>query len=125
LLATGIVDESPDVPGLDEAVAKGSIRYCPVCDGYEAADQRIGVLGHGEDTSSKARFLRTYSNDITLLSLDESGGGNTEKARSLREAGIKVAGWLDRCLPSSTAGTACGRCCGMVKPCCSMSSIRR
>ena len=71
LLATGIVDESPDVPGLDEAVAKGSIRYCPVCDGYEAADQRIGVLGHGEDASSKARFLRTYSNDVTLLSLDE------------------------------------------------------
>jgi thioredoxin reductase (NADPH) len=92
LLATGIVDESPDVPGLDEAVAKGSIRYCPVCDGYEAADQRIGVLGHGEDASSKARFLRTYSNDVTLLSLDERGSGKTETARSLREAGIKVAG---------------------------------
>jgi thioredoxin reductase (NADPH) len=92
LLATGIVDESPDVPGLDEAVAKGSIRFCPVCDGYEATDQRIGVLGHGEDASSKARFLRTYSNDVTLLSLDERGSGNAEKARSLREAGIKVAG---------------------------------
>ena len=92
LLATGIVDESPDVPGLDEAVAKGSIRYCPVCNGYEAADQRIGVLGHSEDASSKARFLRTYSNDVTLLSLDEPGSGNTEKARSLRDGGIKVAG---------------------------------
>jgi len=56
LLATGIVDESPDVPGLDEAVAKGSIRYCPVCDGYEAADHRIGILGHGEGASSKARL---------------------------------------------------------------------
>jgi thioredoxin reductase (NADPH) len=67
-------------------------RYCPVCDGYEAADQRIGILGHGEDASSKARFLRTYSNDVTLLSLDERGSGNTETARSLRDAGIKVAG---------------------------------
>src|ERR1700730_1438960 len=92
LLATGIVDESPDIPGLDEAVAKGSIRYCPVCDGYEAADQRIGVLGHGEDASSKARFLRTYSSDVTLLSLDERGSGNNAKASSLREAGIQVAG---------------------------------
>jgi thioredoxin reductase len=82
LLATSIVDESPDVPGLDEAVAKGSIRYCPVCDGYEAADQRIGILGHGEDASSKARFLRTYSNDVTLLSLDERGSENTETAGS-------------------------------------------
>jgi thioredoxin reductase (NADPH) len=39
-----------------------------VCDGYEAIDQRIGILGQGEDASSKARFLRTYSNDVTLLS---------------------------------------------------------
>jgi thioredoxin reductase (NADPH) len=92
LLATGIVDESPNLPGLDEAVAKGSIRYCPVCDGYEAFDQRIGVLGYSEDASSKARFLRTYSNDVTLLSLDEHGGQDTETARSLHEAGIKVAG---------------------------------
>lgn len=89
LLATGIVDESP---GLDKAVAKGLIRYCPVCDGYEAADQRIGVLGRGEDASSKAIFLRTYSNDVTLLSLDERASENTETTMSLQEAGIKMAG---------------------------------
>jgi thioredoxin reductase (NADPH) len=92
LLATGIVDESPDLPGLDNAVAKGSIRYCPVCDGCEAADQRIGVLGHGDDASGKAKFLRTYSSDVTLLSLDDRGSRDTETVRSLREAGIKVAG---------------------------------
>jgi thioredoxin reductase (NADPH) len=88
LLATGIVDQSPDLPGHDEAVARGLIRYCPVCDAYEATDQRIGVLGRGDDASSKARFLRTYSKDVTLLSLDELGGS----AGPLREAGIKVAG---------------------------------
>jgi thioredoxin reductase (NADPH) len=93
LLATGIVDERPDLPGLDEAVAKGSIRYCPVCDGYEAVDQRIGVLGHGDDASSKAKFLRTYSNDVTLLNLDGRGGKHDmETARSLRDASVKVAG---------------------------------
>jgi thioredoxin reductase (NADPH) len=92
LLATGIVDESPDLPGLKEAIAKGSIRYCPVCDGYEATDQRIGVLGRGNDASSKAKFLRTYSTDVTLLSLDERADKNELTAKSLREAGIKVAG---------------------------------
>lgn len=92
LLATGIVDESPDVPSLDESVAKGSIRYCPVCDGYEATDRRIGVLGHSEDALGKARFLRTYSTDVTLLSLDEPYGKDMETARSLRDAGIKVVG---------------------------------
>jgi thioredoxin reductase (NADPH) len=92
LIATGIVDESPDLPGLEEAVAEGSIRYCPVCDGYEVTGQRIGVLGHSEDALSKARFLRTYSNDVTLLRLDEGSSEDTQKAGSLREAGIKVAG---------------------------------
>jgi thioredoxin reductase (NADPH) len=70
LLATGIVDKSPRLPGLQEAISDGSIRYCPVCDGYEATDQRIGVLGRGNDAASKARFLRTYSKDVTLLSVD-------------------------------------------------------
>jgi thioredoxin reductase (NADPH) len=88
LLATGIVDESPNLPGIKEAIANGSIRYCPICDGYEATDQRIGVLGHGQDASSKAKFLRTYSSDVTLLSLDD----RTETAKSLCQAGVKVAG---------------------------------
>jgi thioredoxin reductase (NADPH) len=89
LLATGIVDKSPDLPGIKEAIENGSIRYCPVCDAYEATDQRIGVFGHGEDASGKAKFLRTYSKDVTLLSLDDQ---NEETAKSLREAGVKVAG---------------------------------
>ncbi len=92
LLATGIVDESPNLPGIKEALANGSIRYCPVCDGYEAMDQRVGVLGHGEDASSKAKFLRTYSNDVTLLRLDERSDNNEKTAQSLRKAGVKVAG---------------------------------
>ena len=100
LLATGIVDESPNLPGIKEALANGSIRYCPVCDGYEAMDQRVGVLGHGEDASSKAKFLRTYSNDVTLLRLDERSDNNEKTAKSLREAGVKVAGpvsLIERC----------------------------
>ena len=89
LLATGIVDKSPNLPDINEAIANGSIRYCPICDGYEATDQRIGVLGHGQDASSKAKFLRTYSKDVTLLNLDDQKG---EMVNSLREAGVKIAG---------------------------------
>jgi thioredoxin reductase (NADPH) len=100
LLATGIVDESPNLPGIKEAIANGSIRYCPVCDGYEAMDQRVGVLGQGEDASGKAKFLRTYSNDVTLLRLDERPDNNEQTSKSLRKAGVKVAGpvsLIERC----------------------------
>ena len=38
LLATGSVDKSPDLQGFKETIAKGSIRYCPVCVGFEATD---------------------------------------------------------------------------------------
>jgi len=67
LLATGIVDIAPQMEGLDEAVRTGLVRYCPVCDGFEASDQRIAVMGASEGAISKARFLRTYSNQVTLL----------------------------------------------------------
>jgi thioredoxin reductase (NADPH) len=100
LLATGIVDESPRLPGLQEAIAKGSVRYCPVCDGYEVTDQRIGVLGGGKDAESKAKFLRTYSKDVTLLSLEGQPAADEETANFLSEAGIKVAGpvsAIERC----------------------------
>ena len=63
LLATGIVDVTPEVEDLDKAISEGSIRYCPVCDGFEAIDRKIAVLGSGADAAAKARFLRTYSRE--------------------------------------------------------------
>jgi thioredoxin reductase (NADPH) len=91
LLATGIVDERPTLPGLTEAISDRLVRYCPVCDGFEATDKRIAVLGHGGDASSKARFLRTYSTDVTLASLDPFNP-HDQTMQSLREAGIKTVG---------------------------------
>ena len=48
LLATGLVDESPKVEGLGSAVYDGAVRFCPICDGFEAMDRRIGVLGSAD-----------------------------------------------------------------------------
>lgn len=56
LLATGIVDEAPAHPGLREVIYRGAIRFCPICDGYEAMDRRIGVLGRLDTACKKALF---------------------------------------------------------------------
>lgn len=69
LLATGVVNRRPamDPADHDRAMARGHIRYCPVCDAYEARDQRIAVLGADGHGVAEALFLRTYSDDLTLL----------------------------------------------------------
>jgi thioredoxin reductase (NADPH) len=89
LLATGIIDESPGLPGLKDAIYRGALRYCPICDGFEAADQRIGVLGPLRTAAGKAEFLRTYSRDVVLLPTDEPAK-SSEEARSLAQAGITL-----------------------------------
>jgi len=68
VLATGIVDKAPDIAHIDDAVHSGIVRYCPVCDAYEARDRSIAVLGSGAAAIAKARFLRHYSRNVTLLS---------------------------------------------------------
>lgn len=72
LLATGLKDQEPDMPGLRQAVANTSIRYCPVCDAYEATDKNIAVYGSIKDAEAKAVFMRTYSKRVTLLPTDET-----------------------------------------------------
>jgi thioredoxin reductase (NADPH) len=72
LLATGALDVEPDLPDLPDAVRRGLVRYCPICDGYESRDRRIAVIGHGAKGLGEASFIaRTYSDDVTLLSLGQ------------------------------------------------------
>ena len=72
LLATGVTNRRPpmDEELHDAAMAEGLIRYCPICDGYEVTDQRVAVIGTGESGAAEARFLRSYTADLTLVSPD-------------------------------------------------------
>ena len=92
LLATGAVDVEPDLPDLPGAVRRGLVRYCPICDGYEARDRRIAVIGHGKRGAGEAGFVaRTYSDDVTLLTLgcpmDDLG---QEERERLEGQGVKI-----------------------------------
>ncbi|WP_435170097.1 NAD(P)/FAD-dependent oxidoreductase [Falsirhodobacter sp. 1013] len=91
LLATGAVDIEPDLPDLPDAIQRGLVRYCPICDGYEARNRKIAVIGHGDRGLGEAVFLaRTYSRDVTLLTLGQ--GMNLDKAgrEKVKEHAIKV-----------------------------------
>jgi thioredoxin reductase (NADPH) len=67
LLATGLTDKAPAMLRLDEAVSNSIVRYCPVCDAYEAMDKNIALLGPLDTIEDKALFLRTYSRSVTIL----------------------------------------------------------
>ena len=84
LMATGLIDQSPTS---GEAL-QDSIRYCPVCDGYEAMDRRIGVLGSFEDAGKKAIFLRAYSRDVSVFATD--GDWPARLTTTLSAMGIKI-----------------------------------
>ena len=90
LLATGLTNRRPpmDEDLHDEALAKGLIRYCPVCDGYEVTDKKIGVIGSGGRGVAEAVFLRGFTEDITLIAPDRAHDLDVDDLARLREFGI-------------------------------------
>nr|WP_314122121.1 NAD(P)/FAD-dependent oxidoreductase [uncultured Brevundimonas sp.] len=67
LLATGVVDHHPDLAGVERAVQRALVRICPICDGYEATDKAVAVIGHSDKGAREAAFMRTYSDRVTLI----------------------------------------------------------
>ena len=90
LLATGVVNHRPDMDGdlHDRALAAGLLRYCPICDGYEVTDKRIGVIGTGDHGMREALFLRGFTKDVTLIAPDAAHGLDADCEAKLDAAGI-------------------------------------
>ena len=93
LIATGVINLPP--PGMDqalhdEALARGLVRYCPVCDGYEVTDKRVAVIGSGEHGTREAEFLRGFTADITLVAPLETHDLDPGCRNRLDEAGVAV-----------------------------------
>jgi thioredoxin reductase (NADPH) len=92
LLATGLVDARPQIDGLGDGIYSGVVRFCPICDGFEAMDQRVGVMGDVADAAKKALFLRTYTRQVMLFATDDEGISPAGMRQELSEAGVRMAG---------------------------------
>ena len=66
LLASGMLDEVPDIPGF-AGVWGTSAHTCPYCDGFEHRDERLAVLASGARGEHLAILLRQWSGDVVLL----------------------------------------------------------
>ena len=106
LLATGVVNNRPRMDDAvhDEALARGLLRYCPVCDGYEVTDRRIGVIGTGSRGHGEALFLRGFSRDVTLIAPEGQHDLNAEERAQLEVLGVALAD--GPCAPLRIGGEA-------------------
>jgi thioredoxin reductase (NADPH) len=113
LLATGVTNRRPPMDeGLhDEALARGLIRYCPICDGYEVTDKKLGVIGSGGHGVAEAVFLRGFTEDITLIAPDKAHDLAAADRKLLADYGIEAVDGPcaavaahDDCIVVDTAG---------------------
>jgi thioredoxin reductase (NADPH) len=90
LLATGAVDIEPELPDLKDAVRRGLVRHCPICDAYEVIDQKVAIIGYGKCCIREALLLRAYTADLTLLTFGREVNIPPEEQEALQEAGVRV-----------------------------------
>jgi thioredoxin reductase (NADPH) len=90
LLATGVVDRRPPLPDPEAAIQQGLLRFCPICDGFEAMLDRIAVIGEDDHAAREALFLRTYSPSVNLLCLGSVKQISRDMGARLHASGITV-----------------------------------
>jgi thioredoxin reductase (NADPH) len=90
LIATGVTNRRPpmDEELHDDALSRGLVRYCPICDGYEVTDKKVGVIGSDRHGVAEALFLRSYTADLTLIAPDNALRLKPEDNQQLRDAGV-------------------------------------
>jgi thioredoxin reductase len=83
LLATGVVDNVPDIPRIREFYGR-SVFHCPYCDAWEVRDQPIAVYGKGERGLGLSLELTGWSRDLVLCTdgpAEIDAAGRTRLAR--------------------------------------------
>ncbi|MER6514176.1 NAD(P)/FAD-dependent oxidoreductase [Nonomuraea sp. NPDC001636] len=87
LVATGLYDELPAIPGVRERWGK-DVLHCPYCHGHEVGDQALGVLGTHPGAVHQALLLRQWSDDVVLLA--HTLGLTPEDRDRLEARGVRI-----------------------------------
>jgi thioredoxin reductase len=88
LVATGLVDEYPDIPGLRERWGRDVV-HCPYCFGWELRDAPLGVLATGPQAATQALMWRQWSPDVALF-LHTAPSPSGDQLEQLAARGISV-----------------------------------
>lgn len=89
LLAFGVRDTIPDLPGFEEFYGKSAF-HCPDCDGWEMRDRSIGVIGQGKAVAGLSLKLMQWSDDVTIFTDGSDPSLTGEQVSKLQAQGIRV-----------------------------------
>ncbi|MFE3854120.1 NAD(P)/FAD-dependent oxidoreductase [Streptomyces griseorubiginosus] len=90
VVATGLKDELPDVPGLAERFGR-DVLHCPYCHGWEVRDQAFGVLATSPLSVHQALMVSQWSKDVTFfLHRVAESDLSDDDLRRLAAAGVDV-----------------------------------
>ncbi|MFF2243840.1 NAD(P)/FAD-dependent oxidoreductase [Arthrobacter sp. NPDC058130] len=87
LIATGLADQLPEIPGLEERWGQDVI-HCPYCHGWEVRDRVIGVLATGPMSVHQTLMFRQWSAEVRFFPRDLEFGA--EELEKLAAVGIPV-----------------------------------
>jgi thioredoxin reductase len=87
LVATGLRDELPELPGVPERWGK-DLLHCPYCHGYEVRDQPLGVLGTGPRSVDQALLVRQWSADVVFFPHTLELAGEERERLTARGVGV-------------------------------------
>lgn len=85
LLASGVRDTLPDVPGLAEEFGD-LVAHCPFCHGHEYAGTRVGILGSAPHVAAMASMMQPIAGDLVVL----ADGGDLDEATTASLAALGV-----------------------------------
>jgi thioredoxin reductase len=88
LVATGLVDDYPDIPGLRDRWGRDVV-HCPFCFGWELRDQPLAVVATGPHAATQALMWRQWSEDVALF-LHTAPRPEPDQDEQLSARGISV-----------------------------------
>jgi len=89
VLATGVKDELPPVPGMTEHYGANAF-HCPTCDGYEARGRRVVMLGWGAQVAGTSLELLDWAAEVTIVTAGRRFEGEERHRQALERNGIAL-----------------------------------
>lgn len=89
VLATGVVDAFPAIEGFEDHYGKG-VFHCPLCDGYEARDKHVAVLGFSEHSARFANNLLNWAASVALIAQKDAGRDDEGLAQAKEDPEVQL-----------------------------------